>query len=164
MSDRSPVEVTLYGVAGHEQEIVELFEGFGVEWSGELTTEDVVDGVNVTDDEYALGCLPSEFGPALEAMGVSYYGEQSSRYEYAAEVRMFTPELGVFCSDSNGEGVPLVNSTSIDDAIATYEAAPVGLSFLAMVESTTKLVLRLEELSGKRHRVVFDRLQKEASA
>jgi hypothetical protein len=153
----------MFGVTGHEQEIVDLFEGFNIDWCNPLSADLVVDGVTVTNDEYPLGCLNDEFGPVLEAMGVSYTGEQSAIYEYAAEVRMFAPDLGVFLSDSNGEGVPLVSSQAINDAIRDYESTPVGTKFLALAEAAAALVLRLEKLSGKTHTIRFASLREQTA-
>lgn len=147
MSDRASVEITLVsGVAGHETELAELFG----EWSG--WTEDsslpanYVDGFEVTDEEAVLGIL-NEVGPELERMGISYYGEQSAKFEWNAVVRLFTPELGWFESPSNGEGLVLVAAHIIDNILKLCD------DMLSDPEEWRQEIhRRLDRVSGKAHR------------
>jgi hypothetical protein len=137
MGDRAYVEATLYGVAGHEQEIVNLFE----DWSGGGNDEhgsasDIFDGVNIGDQERYLG-TPDEIGPHLEALGVSYVIHQSGCYEFAAEVRMFAPTLGVFQSDTAGDGV-VVPAGAIDDIVTRFAGLERGAMEKALALATGK--------------------------
>ncbi|HEY1734935.1 MAG TPA: hypothetical protein VGG23_10835, partial [Acidimicrobiales bacterium] len=72
MGNRAHVEVTLFGVAGHEEVIVELF----ADWEGSVgadhsSVSDIHDGMTICDDERLLGAA-EEIGPPLEALGSSY--------------------------------------------------------------------------------------------
>lgn len=155
MSDRSSVEITLYSVDGKEQQLIAIFGDWRGWHDGDVANPaHYVEGCEVTDDEMTLGTL-HEVGPELEALGVSYYGEQSAKYEYAAEVRMFTPELGVFASNSNGEGCVLVDATAIDQAVAEWDETG---------DDYRSLIAKLEAITGTAHRSRFAELRKAAEA
>ena len=147
MGDRAYVEVTLYGVAGHEWDIVDLF----VDWGGSIgadhaSASDIHNGMTICDDERLLGAV-EEIGPTLEALGISYLVEQAGHYEYGPELRMFTPDLGVFESSSNGTGSPVATASTIDRIIRDFTDGPgTGIG---------SLLRALDQLTGRAHREWF---------
>jgi hypothetical protein len=148
MSDRAQAEVILFGVAGKEEALVEIFADWQTEW-GLWTSAPALDhfteGCIVMQDEAVLG-IEDEIGAELRELGVSYWFTQDAKYEYPATTEMFTPELGHFNSPQNGEGAVLIYGYRIDQLIKEADG------------SFTELKVLLNKATGRAHRDAMEAL------
>ena len=119
MGDYAAATLRLYGVTGKQDEILATLEsGWGLEWGGvALRPEDLVEGVELTDTDCAVGWTFEGCGEVLRELGVSYFFAQEAKYEFDGTVEAFTPELGVFESPAGQEGGVQVPAEWIESAI-----------------------------------------------
>jgi hypothetical protein len=166
MGDRSAVEIRVYGVAGHEQEIVDIFcDGWGLDWGsiGNFAASDVTEGVRFCDDERSIGTLyEDDVLPALEALGISYEGLQSGKYEFAAVERMFAPDLGIFVEEALGDdGGPGIAAHRLDEIVDRAEAiSGAGMRADESERALYDLFFEIDKMTGRAHRNRFTELRK----
>ena len=124
--DTAPVQVTVMDAAGNADALATLFRSWSIDWSMPVSvTAITVAGmqgrsVTFTDDAGPLGVLAT-IAPALEALGVTYVGDQDPKFEFPGDYVAFAPELGRFTGVS-APG-PAVMASALDKAVDALRAS-----------------------------------------
>jgi hypothetical protein len=99
MGDYAAATLTLIGVSGKEQQVLEVLEsGWCLEFGagGALALSDLSDEIELCDDQCSVGWIFDGCGSSLVDLGVAYEFCQDAKYEYDATVEIFLP--GLACS------------------------------------------------------------------
>jgi hypothetical protein len=125
MGDYAAATLTLIGVSGKEQQVLEVLEsGWCLEFGagGALALSDLSDEIELCDDQCSVGWIFDGCGSSLVDLGVAYEFCQDAKYEYDATVEIFLPGLGVFQSPGSQEGEVHVPAPWIERAIDESES------------------------------------------
>ncbi|MDA8312988.1 MAG: hypothetical protein M0Z46_20705 [Actinomycetota bacterium] len=121
MSDRAPAAVELFDVAGHEEELAELFSGWSLQGvAAPVCAAQILDGVVVTDEALAVGD-DEAICDALEALSVSYFLRQEAVYDYDGTASCFVPGLGRFSCRATQTGEMYLTAGEIRELVATHQ-------------------------------------------
>ena len=158
MSDRSYVIAEVFGVAGHEEDLANLFSYFGFHaedakgksFDFERDNRRITDGVRFIDYEARIG-VDGEITPKLRELAVTYSIAQDAKYEYSGYIEMFAPDLGVFGGHTDEDAWVTVPESQLDLVVDESR-------------SLEELKAVIDRLSGRQWRRRFTELRDAAKA
>lgn len=153
MSDRAPIEVTVYRCP--EEARGEAFDAvaeyaYEVEWgTGEFGSALQL-GVAYTGDEVHLGAV-EEIGDKLAALGCTFEAAQEAKYEYDGWVILHDPEAGTWSGAGSADGAePILRASEID---ALVEETSGRADLVAKLDARTGHTVR-EVIKAERERTI----------
>ncbi len=169
MSDRSPMEVEVFGMSSRAARVavLEVLSGecLTSEWDGdpveELDADELGEHVLGYDTQAPLG-TPEALAAALEAIpGITFRIHQDARYESDGQTIMYAPELGRYESaGSNTDGEPFVFTDDIDKVLASVRGlVAVDSRDPELLSALRGVVEALDHLSGRAHRERIEALR-----
>lgn len=163
MSDRASAALTVWEVAGKEEQIAAVVNdhgfsrGFSLSWgneSGPVQPNEVIDGMRFIDSDAVLGVV-EELAADLEPLGISFIAAQDAKFEYDGQVIMATPTLGRYWGTISQEGAVLVPARAVDCEIDAWQEHG---------EDYRELLAALDALTGRPWREHFAELERKQAA